>query len=135
MARVDEGDALRGCPTCGTKVAEATLGMRDYSRWLADHLPGRVSGADIDLVVEQSRTGRCLMVEFKRKGQILPTGQRLLLTAMAKRNVDVWVAWEDATHVEVGVLSPEGEVYAVEKMTHNAMGRRIRKWWNAGLED
>jgi len=134
MARTEDQDALRGCPTCGTKVAETKLGLRDYSSWLADELPGRVSGADIDCVVEQSKTGRVLFIEFKRKGQILPTGQRLLLKRMAQLGIDVWVAWESDTHVEVGTLTAEGEVLFVQEMTKASLGRKVRKWWNLGLE-
>ena len=81
MARTEEADLLRACPTCSTKVSAVQMGLRDYSSWLAEHMPGRVSGADIDCVLEQSRTGRVLFFEFKRKGQQLPTGQRLLVTA------------------------------------------------------
>lgn len=136
MARTEEQDALRACPTCGTKVERTTLGLRDYSRWLADVLPGRVSGSDIDSVVEQSSTGRCLFIEFKPVGKILPTGQRLLLRAMVRRDIDVWVAWEDFKgHVEVGVMNREGEVLFVEKMTEAQLGRKVLKWWNAGLNE
>lgn len=133
--RTEDGDALRACPTCSTKVSTVQMGLRDYSHWLAEHLPGRVSGADIDCVLEQNRTGRMLVFEFKRVGQQLPTGQRLLLTALAKRDVDVWVCWESDTHVEVGTLTKDGEVLFVEKMTKAALGRKARKWWNLGLED
>lgn len=133
--RTDEEDKLRACPTCSTKVSTVQMGLRDYSNWLAEHMPGRVSGADIDCVLEQHRTGRMLVFEFKRTGQLLPTGQRLLLQALAKRDVDVWVCWESDTHVEVGTMSKEGEVLFVEKMTKAALGRKARKWWNLGLED
>lgn len=134
MARTEEADALRACPTCSTKVASTVMGLRDYSTWLADELPGRVSGADLDCVVEQSKTGRVLIIEFKRKGQILPTGQRLLLKRFAQLGADVWVAWESDTHVEVGTLTDEGEVLFVQEMTKGSLGRKVRKWWNLGLE-
>lgn len=134
VARTNQEDNLRGCPTCGTKVSDVQMGLRDYSGWLSEHLPGRVSGADIDCVLEQSRTGRVLFFEFKRKGQTLPTGQRLLLRAMVRKGIDVWVVWEDSTHVECGTLDENGEVLFVERMTKGALGRKARKWWNAGLE-
>lgn len=116
---------------------EVDLGLHDYSSWLADYLPGRVSGSDIDCVIEQSKTGRMLFIEFKRKGQLLPVGQRLLLKACVRRTppIDVWVAWETDTHVEVGVMDATGEVLLVENMTHKQLGLRIKRWWNAGLED
>ena len=135
MARSEDEDKLRGCPTCRTKVSEAQLGLHDYSRWLADYLPGRVSGSDIDCVVEQSKTGRMLFIEFKRKGELLPVGQRLLLKACVKRGIDVWVAWETDTHVEVGAMDVTGEVLLVDNMTHKQLGLKVKRWWNAGLED
>jgi hypothetical protein len=136
MARTETADDLRSCPTCGTAVAHTQLGLRDYSRWLADVLPGRVSGSDIDSVVEQSKTGRFLALEFKPLGAILPTGQRLLLKALVRRDIDVWVCWEDFKgHVEVGSMNRDGEILFVEKMTEAALGRKVAKWWNAGLQD
>lgn len=134
MARTEDEDKLRGCPMCGTKVGQADLGLHDYSSWLADYLPGRVSGSDVDCVIEQSKTGRMLFLEFKRKGQLLPVGQRLLLKACVKRGIDVWVCWESATHVEVGPMDVTGEVLLVDEMTHKQLGLRIKRWWNAGLE-
>lgn len=135
MARSEDRDDLRACPTCGTEVAEAKLGMRDYSRWLSSVLPGRVSGSDVDTVLEQAKTGRMLAIEFKRKGQLLPTGQRLLLKALVKRGVDVWVAWEETEHVEVGVMTDDGEVLFVQRLTIRQFGQKARAWWDAGLED
>lgn len=136
MARTETQDALRACPTCGTKVAETTLGLRDYSRWLADQLPGRVSGSDIDAVVEQSSTGRVLFMEMKPEGVRLPTGQRLLLRSMCRKGIDVWVVWEekDGVHVQVGTMDPTGEVRFVQRMTVRQLGMRVKRWWNDGLE-
>lgn len=134
--RTEEKDALRACPTCGTKVAHTKLGLRDYSRWVSEFLPGRVSGSDIDCVFEQSKTGRVLFLEFKPKGASLPTGQRLLLRAMVRKDIDVWVVWEDFQgHVDVGVMSREGEVQFVQTLTENQLGRKVQKWWQAGLDE
>ena len=132
--RTEENDNLRACPTCGSKCTEDQLGLRDYSRWLANVLPGRVSGSDIDSVIEQSKTGRMLFIEFKPLGAPLPTGQRLLLRACVRLGIDVWVAWEDFKgHVEVGVMNREGEVLFVQKLTNRQLGMKARAWWNAGL--
>jgi len=137
MARLETADRLRACPTCATKVDAAHLGLRDYSRWLADVLPGRVSGSDIDCVVEQSRTGRVLFLELKPAGVRLPTGQRLLLRTMARKDIDVWVVWErtDEHEVEVGVMDKTGEVRFVERMPEKALARRVGRWWNDGLAE
>jgi hypothetical protein len=118
-------------------VAEGTLGLRDYGAWLSEELPGRVGGSDIDCVVEQSRTGRVLFLEFKPLGKPLPMGQRLLLKTMARKDIDVWVVWEypDGQHMDVGVLTKDGEVLFREPVTKKQLGRRVLKWWNLGLED
>ncbi len=114
MARTEPQDALRSCPTCGTKVSKTKLGLRDYSRWLAGVLPGRASGSDIDCVVEHNATGDMLFIEFKPAGVSLPVGQRILLTSAVQRGIDVWVAWEDGEGgVQWGWLSVEGEVTVV----------------------
>jgi hypothetical protein len=51
-------DPLRGCPTCGTRVHDLDLGLRDF-RWVSSHLPGNVAPMDIDFVLE--RKGKVLM--------------------------------------------------------------------------
>lgn len=135
MARGETEDRLRGCPTCGTRVAETALGLRDYSTWLADALPGRASGSDIDCVIEQSKTGRILLLEFKPAGVRLPMGQRLMLRAFARRGMDVWVVWEYDDHVEAGTLDVTGEVQFVQAMTHEDLRDRVGRWWEAGFED
>jgi hypothetical protein len=134
--RTEAGDELRACPTCGGEVSEQQLGLRDYSRWLAGVLPGRVSGSDLDCVVEQSATGRMLVLEFKPRGMRLPVGQRLLLRALRQRNITVWVCWEDLQdgHVEVGELDETGEVRFIERMTARQLARQVKAWWADGLE-
>lgn len=137
MARTEPQHLLRGCPTCGTKVAEAKLGLRDYSGWLSDVLPGRVSASDIDAVIEQSKTGRVLFLELKPENVQLPVGQRLLLKTMVRKGIDVWVVWEekDGTHVQAGVMDETGEVRFVQRMTIRQLGMRAKRWWNDGLEE
>lgn len=132
--RTDD-DKLRGCPTCGTPVSETALGLRDYSRWLADALPGRASGSDIDCVIEQSKTGRILIMEFKPPGAKLPMGQRIMLRAFARKGCDVWVIWEFADHVEAGVLDATGEVQFVQSMSTDELRNRVTVWWRAGFDE
>lgn len=134
MAR-DIDDKLRGCPTCGTPVSETSLGLRDYSRWLADALPGRASGSDIDCVVEQSKTGRILLMEFKPPGAKLPTGQRIMLRAFARKGMDVWVIWEFDDYIEAGILDSTGEVQFIQRMSVDELRERVAQWWRAGFDD
>ena len=125
--------ALLECPTCGTPATQVQLGLRDYSRWLNHVLPGKVGGSDVDLALHQQATDRVLFVEFKEANKRLSVGQRLLLTAMVKRKIEVWVAWQysDGT-VRVGVLDDSGDVPFTEKMTEAELGTRVRAWWHKG---
>jgi hypothetical protein len=69
-------------------------------------------------------------------GVRLPTGQRLMLKAMALRDIDVWIVWEsDDGSVEVGVLDKQGEVRFVEAMPRARLARKVAAWWASGLED
>lgn len=134
MAR-ESDDKLRGCPTCATPVDQTKLGLRDYSTWLSDVLPGRASGSDIDCVVEQSKTGRILLLEFKPPGGKLPMGQRIMLRAFARKGMDVWIVWEFSDHVEAGVLDTTGEVQFVESLSIDGLRDRVARWWRAGFDD
>ena len=81
-------DKLRKCPTCGQEAPD--LGLRDYSTWAFDALPGRMGGSDIDRVVE--RHGNFLAWEFK-PNKYVPTGQRIMFDALATQlNWVVYVA-------------------------------------------
>lgn len=134
MAR-ETDDKLRGCPTCGTPVAETSLGLRDYSTWLSDILPGKASGSDIDCVVEQSKTGRVLLLEFKPGGVRLPMGQRIMLRSFVRRGMDVWIVWEFDDHVEAGNMDDAGNVVFVQSMDVDGLRERVARWWRAGFED
>lgn len=125
---------LLACPTCGTKVEQTHLGLRDYSRWLSPFLPGKVGGSDIDLVLEQSSTGRMLFVEFKEHGKRLGIGQRMMFQAFRHKGIDVWVVWEysDGT-VRAGEMDMTGEVRFTEKLTPQQLGAKVKSWWYDGL--
>lgn len=128
-------EALRGCPTCGTPVADAKgLGLRDY-RWIAEVLPGREAPMDLDAVVE--KMGHVLIQEFKPKGVGLPLGQRLTLRAFVRMGADVWVVWEDpdGKHVEVGAMDRHGNVNFVEDMTIRKYRNRIVEWRSDVIEE
>lgn len=126
---------LRACPTCSQTLTQADLGMRDYSRWLNPILPGKLGGTDIDCVLDQASTGRMLMFEFKEGNKPLGVGQRLLFTALKKRNIDVWVVWGpyDDGHVKVGEMDTTGQVRFTEDMPPAKLGAKVKAWWYDGL--
>lgn len=136
MAReqVEQG-ILRGCPTCGTKVSDVEMGLRDY-RWVNDALPGKVGGMDVDFVLNQSRTDRTLIFEFKPKNAYISMGHRLTFRDMVRRGVDVWIAWDqgDGT-VKVGAVDRHGKTPFIEHMPIAKLRTQVRSWWNEGLDD
>lgn len=130
--------ALLACPTCGTPASKLDLGLRDYSRWLNNVLPGKLGGTDIDLALHQEASDRVLLVEFKEPNKRLNTGQRLLLRSVLqadKPKFDVWVAWgpyADGSY-KVGPMDKAGETPFLQKMTEGELGSKVKGWWYAGL--
>lgn len=126
-------EPLRGCPTCGTRVADTDMGLRDY-RWVSDSLPGRVAPMDLDCVLE--RGGHFLVMEFKPKGANLPLGQRLTLKALVRLGMDVWVVWEDkdGKTAEVGSMDRNGNVPFVESLRLKQLESRVSTWFKEASE-
>lgn len=78
----EEQDALRHCPTCGGELTdEHDIGLRDYSRWAFDALPGKEGGSDLDFVVE--KYGNFFMVETK-PNKYVPFGQARMFDALVE---------------------------------------------------
>ena len=125
---------LRHCPSCGGEVT-ADLGLRDYASWLkAGVLPGKVSASDLDFCLEQSQTGRVLIMEFKEGNKPLGLGQRILFRGLkAKEDVDVWVAWERKDGLLVGAMDDQGEVRFTQEMSRDELAQKVRAWWYDGL--
>jgi len=113
--------------------------MRDYSRWLDGVLPGRVSGSDVDFMLDQSSTGRMLVLEFKEGNKPLGLGQRILFQQLVKRDIEVWCVWEyrdangETERVKVGVLDALGQVRFMQELTPPQLASQIKAWWNDGL--
>lgn len=124
-------ESLRKCPVCDGPPPK---GLRDYT-WLENALPGRVGGSDIDFVVEQSSTGRVLMLEFKPGGIPITLGQRILFQRMVQQGFDFWVCWElSDDKIRVGQFTKEGLVLFVEELTTKQLARKITDWWYAGID-
>jgi hypothetical protein len=127
-----DAEHLHSCPVCGGAVT-SDLGLRDYSTWLLDKLPDRVGASDVDLVLEQASTGRVLVIEFKKPGQRLGVGQRLMFQWLVRAGATVWLVWEGPKRVTVSQMDATGTTYFQELLTPNQLGRRVSKWWAAGL--
>jgi hypothetical protein len=111
------------------------LGLRDYSRWLNNVLPGKVGGSDIDLALHQESSDRVLFVEYKEPNKRLSVGQRLLLRAMKKRGIEVWVAWgpyKDGTY-KAGPMDDAGETPFLQVLSEAELGAKVRQWWYSGM--
>jgi hypothetical protein len=117
---------LRGCPTCGTPVAEAKLGLRDY-RWVTDHLPGRVAPMDVDFLLE--RRGNFLIIEFKPRGVKPPPGQARSLRTLRNAGADVWLVYGDGP---VSVDFGDGELF---EMSTGALATEVRAWYEDASQE
>lgn len=124
---------LRHCPCCGGPVS-ADLGLRDYASWLpAGTLPGKVSASDLDFFLEQSQTGRMLVMEFKEGNKPLGLGQRLLFKGLRSKGIDVWVVWERKDGLLAGEMDETGEVRFTQELTKAELASKVRGWWYDGL--
>jgi len=122
---------LRGCPTCGTRVKDVDMGMRDY-RWVSPSLPGNVAPSDIDSILE--RNGHFLVQEYKPSGAALGMGQRILLKQLVRKGFDVWVVWGTGP-VEVGVMDRYGDVKFVDNMPREKLAERVAEWFAQATKD
>ena len=114
-------EPLRACPTCGTPVSDAHLGLRDY-RWVVDHLPGRVAPMDIDFLLE--RRGNFLVIEFKPRGVKPPPGQARSLRTLRSAGADVWLVQGDGPQVLVDF--GDGEQF---EMSVDALAVEVQSWY------
>ena len=124
---------LIGCPTCGTKVDEVDIGLRDFS-WVNEVLPGKLGLMDIDGTLTQFRTGRVLMMELKPAGDSLSEGARLTFALFVRAGFDVWLVWDHGNGwVEAAELDDDGEPYGVRMIRRSTLANKVREWWDEGL--
>lgn len=126
----EQDEKLRACPTCGARD-HADLGLRDYSRWLFDVLPGRAAATDLDCVVEQHKTGRILAFEFK-PNRYVPRGQALLLDTLTTNGWDVLLVNDSRLADDILDVSLWGH----NKWTTLSLAelkQLTRDWWEYGL--
>lgn len=137
MARAKEVEGkLRGCPTCGTKVAEADLRLRDFS-WVNEALPGRLGGMDVDFVLSQYKTKRVLHIEMKPPGAPVSTGARMTYALYVQLGLDAWVAWGPDAEGKVirGTFDRNGQVEGLRELATEEFAEDVAAWWQCGLED
>jgi len=134
-ANVAEGK-LRGCPTCGTKVSDVDLALRDFD-WVNRALPGKVGGMDLDFVLSQANSGRTLIIEMKPPGAFISMGARLTFKVFVKMGCDVWVVWgpdKDGAVVRARMrTSGDWDVDDVDTMDVDVLAEDIAAWWASGL--
>lgn len=136
MARAHVKDGvLRGCPTCGTKVAQADLRLRDFS-WVNEALPGRIGGMDIDFVVTQSAARRGLAIEMKPPNALVSRGARMTYRDLIRGDVqwDAWSVWgpDDNGDVQRGQFDRGGRIQNVQTMPLDLLAEEVASWWACG---
>lgn len=138
----DKAEALHSCPVCGTEGA--VPGLRDYSKWLFDLLPGRVGASDIDCVLDQGFSGRALALEFK-PSKYIPRGQARLFDRLLAGGFDVWVVvdkdletvFEEGAmklkgDVTMCIYQPEQQVQTWKQVSIGEFRHAVRAWWDQG---
>lgn len=139
MRASEKEGKLRGCPTCGTKVTDAHIGMRDFG-WVNEVLPGRLGLMDIDGTLTQASTGRVLMLELKPKGAPISMGARLTFALFVKAGFDVWYVWDQADptryqRVKVAVANIDGSPGTIRELTKSRLANLVKGWWEDGLAE
>jgi hypothetical protein len=112
--RADQPDGqLRGCPLCGTKVADAKIGLRDFA-WLNNALPGKIGGMDIDLVLTNNKAGLAMAFELKPYGVGVSLGARMTLKFLVQHGVRCFLVQDGGDvhpgQVIVGEMLHDGDV-------------------------
>lgn len=137
MSRADAKDGLlRGCPTCGTKVADAELRLRDF-RWANDALPGKVGLMDVDGMLTQNATGRALAIEMKPPGARVSTGARKTYGLLTQLGIECWAVWGPTSELTAqrGRFDRFGNVKHVETMPLEQLATSVGEWWAEGLNE
>lgn len=135
MRATEKHGILRGCPTCGTKVSQTALGLRDF-QWVNEVLPGKLGLMDLDGCLSQAATGRALFLELKPKGERISIGARLTFALLVRSGFDVWVIWDMGSgRVKVAECNDSGRTPVVREMTKQRAANLVKAWWEAGLEE
>jgi len=131
-AAVKEG-LLRGCPTCGTRVADADLGLRDFA-WVNEALGNKLGLMDLDGVLTQASTGRMLVLEMKPRGAYITTGARLTFALLVKAGYQCWVLWDQGNgRVKFSELNEAGRPVKIRELLVERVARLVSQWWDEGL--
>lgn len=105
------------------------MGLRDYSGWLFDILPGRVAATDLDFVLEQHNTGRVLVLEFKPTTYV-PRGQSLVFDTLTSIGWDVWIVGDKNLDKDELVVKKWGK--RAETMNLETFRTKVGDWWTDG---
>ncbi len=119
---------LRACPTCGTKVGDVDLGLRDF-RWVNSVLPGKVGMMDIDGVLE--RNGNFLALEFKPKGALLGKGALITYKVLVKQGWTVLVVHGDEASAWLTVHELTEAGFVNHEVSVQELADMVNEWFAA----
>lgn len=129
-AQVERGKLI-GCPTCGTKVSEVELNLRDFG-WVNEALPGKVGLMDIDGVLSCAKTGKTLMLELKPPGAYVSVGAKLTYREMVRKGCEVWCIWGPFPdgHVELAHITKSGNLTSRVTLPMSEAAALVAQWWD-----
>lgn len=134
-AQVEEGK-LRGCPVCGTKVADVDLKLRDFG-WVNEALPGKVGLMDLDGVLSCAATGKTLILEMKPPGAYVSVGAKLTFRELVRKGCDVWVIWgpDSEVHVELAHVTRSGNLTSRVRLPLADAAQLVALWWSEAQDE
>jgi hypothetical protein len=104
-------------------------GVWDW-KFLDKCFDGKIKVSDLDGIVE--RRGHFFVLETKKKGVLIPGGQRIMFERMAKTGlITVIVIWGDKNATEeVQIYYPGRAAPTLKKAATNEDVQHVAEWWN-----
>lgn len=102
--------------------------LRNFSKWL----PESVQGADIDCVIHAANHGnpdKFLVLEFKRQGQRVSTGQKILFEGLRKLGMAVVVVHEQTEQVDYKDMVFISGDWGPALILLEDFTKRVEQWW------
>lgn len=108
------------------------MGLRDYSDWIFNALPGKAAATDFDCVIEHK--GKFLMFEFKPNTWV-PKGQRITFDALVASGWTVYLVVDKKASEDKYQVGHWVEKKGVTKwypMNKAGLEELVNHWWNHG---
>lgn len=112
-------------------------GMQDFSRWYRPGTaPRKISPADIDAVLHDGKTGKCLFIEFKPSEHTIVRAQTWLMADLVKQGhtclyvcgEQIDLPYPDSFAIAVGEVRPDQSIVWSDE-TIEDLNERIKRFY------